>query len=230
MLKCDLYLGDCLDVMENIPDDSVDLVLTDPPYGIKFQSHRRKIIYNKIQNDNNLNFLDSFFKESLSVMKQNTAIYVFCSWHNVDTFKAVFEKYFKLKNILIWVKNNHGSGDLKSSYAPKYEFVLYGNNGRKGFNFGRKEDVLFFDKTKNKLHPTQKPIDLLEFFINNSTDEQEAIIDPFMGSGSTGVACLNTGRNFIGIELDKEYFNISCNRIKETIEKNNIDCQLNIYD
>ena len=92
------------------------------------------------------------------------------------------------------------------------------------------KSILRFPKEdKVRLHPTQKPVALLEYLIRTYTNPSETIIDNCMGSGSTGVACLNTGRDFIGIELDKEYFDISCKRIKETIEKNNIDCQLNIY-
>lgn len=205
--------GDCLELMKDISDKSIDMILTDPPYGMNFQSHRRKNIYEKIKNDENLDFLDDFFKECNRVLKKDSALYVFCSWHNVDEFKKQFEKYFKLKNILVWVKNNHGSGDLQASYAPKYEFILYGNKGRRKFENGRKEDVLFYNKTKNELHPTQKPVDLLEFLINNSSIENDNILDPFMGSGSTGVACINTNRNFIGFELDEHYFQIAKERL-----------------
>lgn len=205
--------GDCLELMKDISDKSIDMILTDPPYGMNFQSHRRKNIYEKIKNDENLEFLDDFFQECNRVLKKDSALYVFCSWHNVDEFKKQFEKYFKLKNILVWVKNNHGSGDLQASYAPKYEFILYGNKGRRKFENGRKEDVLFYNKTKNELHPTQKPVDLLEFLINNSSIENDNILDPFMGSGSTGVACQNTNRNFIGFELDEHYFQIAKERL-----------------
>lgn len=207
--------GDCLELMKEIHNKSIDLIVTDPPYGMSFQSHRRKNVYEKIKNDENLNFLNSFFKDCYRILNKDCAIYVFCSWHNVDIFKNKFEKYFKLKNILVWVKNNHGSGDLQASYAPKYEFILYGNKGRRKFENGRKEDVLFYNKTKNELHPTQKPTDLLEFLIKNSSKEKETILDPFMGSGSTGVACQNTNRSFIGFELDEKYFEISKKRLEE---------------
>ena len=210
-----LYNGDCLELMKNIPDGSVDLVLTDPPYGMDFQSHRRKEVYAKIKNDTNLEWLDGYFEVCNRILKDDTAIYCFCSWHNVDIFKKVFEKYFKLKNIIVWVKNNHGSGDLKASYAPKHEFILYGNKGRRTFYGKRMEDVIFANKTKNENHPTEKPIDLLEQFINNSTEKNAVVFDGFMGSGSCGVACINTNRNFIGIELDKGYFDIAEKRINE---------------
>jgi site-specific DNA-methyltransferase (adenine-specific) len=152
-------------------------------------------------------------------LKDNTAIYCFCSWHNVDVFKKAFERHFKLKNILVWVKNNHGSGDLKASYAPKHELVLYGNKGRRIFCGKRMEDVIFANKTKNVNHPTEKPVDLLEQFINNSTEKNEVVFDGFMGSGSTGVACVNTGRHFIGIELDPGYFEIAQKRIAEAVQR-----------
>lgn len=205
--------GDCLELMKDIPDGSIDLIVTDPPYGMSFQSHRRKDVYNKLKNDNNSSWLDCFYKECFRVLKDNSAIYCFCSWHNIDIFKKNFESYFKMKNVIVWVKNNHGSGDLKAAYAPKHEFILYGNKGRRIFNVKRFDDVIYSNKTGNKLHPTQKLIDLLEMFIKNSSNEKSVILDPFMGSGSTGVACQNTNRNFIGFELDEKYFNIAKERL-----------------
>ena len=216
--KCELLNGDCLELMKDISSGSVDLVLTDPPYGMDFQSHRRKEVYAKIKNDTSLEWLDGYFAECSRILKNDTAIYCFCSWHNVDIFKKAFEKYFKLKNIIVWVKNNHGSGDLKASYAPKHEFILYGNKGRRTFYGKRMEDVIFANKTKNENHPTEKPIDLLEQFINNSTEKNAVVFDGFMGSGSCGVACINTNRRFIGIELDEGYFNIAKQRIDEAIK------------
>lgn len=213
-----LIHGDCLEVMKQIPSENVDMVLTDPPYGMDFQSHRRKEVYAKIKNDTSLEWLDGYFAECRRILKDDTAIYCFCSWHNVDIFKKAFEKYFKLKNIVVWVKNNHGSGDLKASYAPKHEFILYGNKGRRTFYGKRMEDVIFANKTKNENHPTEKPIDLLEQFINNSTEKNAVVFDGFMGSGSCGVACINTNRDFIGIELDENYFNIAKKRIEEAKE------------
>lgn len=106
-------------------------------------------------------------------------------------------------------------GDLKASYAPKYEMILYGNKGRRCLEGFRYADILKFSRTGNKFHPTQKPTDLLELMINNSSKEDDTIFDGFMGSGSTGVACVNTNRKFIGVELDKNYFEISEKRIDD---------------
>ncbi len=211
--------GDCLQVMQKIPDKSVDMILCDPPYNMNYVSGRRKIKYKKIKNDDNLYFLKDFFEESYRVLKYNSAIYCFCSYHNVDKFLKHFKKYFVLKNIIIWEKNNHGSGDLKAQYAPQYEMIIYGMKGRKEFNLKRFSDVWKFDKTGNKLHLTQKPVDLLERCILNSSDKNDVILDAFMGSGSTGVACVKNNRKFIGIELDDEYYSLAKRRIRKAIEK-----------
>ena len=211
----DLRLGDCLELMKNIPDGYVDLVLTDPPYGMAFKSNHRKEKYNEIKNDKSLEWLEKYVGECFRILKYNTAVYFFCSWHNVDVFKQAIEKKFKIKNILIWEKNNTSMGDLKGSYAPKYEMIIFAHKGRKLLNGFRYADIIKANRTGNKLHPTEKPVDLLELFIKNSSDENAVVFDGFMGSGSTGVACVNTNRHFIGIELDEGYFNIAKKRIKE---------------
>lgn len=214
-----LMQGDCLERMREIESGSVDMILTDPPYGMSFQSNRRvvKSKFDKINNDSNVNWLPELVSECHRVMRDNTSIYMFCSWHNIDVFKKEVEKLFKIKNIIVWVKNNHGSGDLKDAYAPKHEFVIYAHKGRSLFRCKRVPDVMEYPKIHSaKLqHPTEKNIDMLSLFIANNSDKEQVILDPFMGSGSTGVACKNLNRNFIGIELDEGYFNIA----KERIEK-----------
>lgn len=216
--------GNTFDIIKTIEDQSVNMILTDPPYGMDYQSNRRTKSdkFSKISNDNALDWLDGFVNESYRVLKDDSAMYVFCSWHNVDVFKASFERKFKLKNILVWVKNNHGSGDLKGSYAPKHEFILFMNKGRSIFRNGRKPDVFECDKVSGSkmVHPTEKPIELLKTFILDSSDENDLIFDPFMGSGTTGIAAKETNRNFFGIELDETYYNIAKNRIDGI---NNID-------
>lgn len=190
-----------------------------PPYGMNFQSNYRKKKYKKIENDIDIEWLENYFNQCNRILKNNTSIYCFCSWHNVDKFKIAMEKYFKIKNIIIWEKNNTSMGDLKGSYAPKYEMIIFAHKGRsclRGFRF---PDIIQAKRTGNKLHPTQKPVELLELFIKNSSDVYETVFDGFMGSGSTGVAALNTNRNFIGIELDEGYFNIAQNRIEEAANK-----------
>jgi site-specific DNA-methyltransferase (adenine-specific) len=215
-----LMHGDCLELMKSIPDGSVDMVLADPPYGMDYQSNRRTATdkFAKIENDTGLAWLDSFVSECHRVMSDNSAAYVFCSWHKIDVFKQSFEQKFKLKNIIVWVKNNHGSGDLRGAYAPKHEFILYMHKGRSLFRDGRTPDVVMADKVSGSkmVHPTEKPIPLLEKFVANNSDEGDTILDPFMGSGTTGVAAKNLNRDFIGIELDPGYFAIAKDRIEAT--------------
>ena len=217
-----LYQGDCLEVMGSIKDKSVDLIVTDPPYLMDYQSNRRKKEdrFDKIKNDKgNYMLIQDYLEECHRIMKDNTAIYCFCSWHNIDFFKNEFEKHFKLKNILVWNKNNHGTGDLKGSYAPKHEFILFGHKGRTLLREKRIADVIDCPKiSSNKLtHPTEKPQDLLEIFIKQSSDVGSIIFDGFMGTGSCGIAAKKLNRKFIGIELDEKYFDIAKDRL-ENIE------------
>ena len=218
-MDCKLYQGDCLEVMGGIKDKSVDLIVTDPPYLMNYQSNRRKKEdrFDKIKNDKgNYMLIQDYLEECHRIMKDNTAIYCFCSWHNIDFFKNEFEKHFKLKNILVWNKNNHGTGDLKGSYAPKHEFILFGHKGRTLLREKRIADVIDCPKiSSNKLtHPTEKPQELLEIFIKQSSDEGSIIFDGFMGTGSCGIAAKKLNRNFIGIELDEKYFNIAKGRLE----------------
>ena len=217
-----LYQGDCLEIMGGIKDKSVDLIVTDPPYLMDYQSNRRKKEdrFDKIKNDKgNYMLIQDYLEECHRIMKDNTAIYCFCSWHNIDFFKNEFEKHFKLKNILVWNKNNHGTGDLKGSYAPKHEFILFGHKGRTLLREKRIADVIDCPKiSSNKLtHPTEKPQDLLEIFIKQSSDVGSIIFDGFMGTGSCGIAAKKLNRKFVGIELDEKYFNIAKDRL-ENIE------------
>jgi site-specific DNA-methyltransferase (adenine-specific) len=212
-----LMQGDCLERMKEIESGSVDMILTDPPYGMDFQSNRRVIKdkFRKIENDKHVDWLPRFVSECHRVMANNTSIYCFCSWHKIDLFKQEIEKAFNIKNIIVWVKNNHGSGDLKAAYAPKHEFIIYAHKGRSLFRNKRVSDVMEYPKIhSSKLqHPTEKNTDMLKVFIKNNSDKEALILDPFMGSGSTGVAAKNLNRNFIGIELDQGYFDIAKERI-----------------
>ena len=162
-MPVNLKKGDCLELMKSIPDGCIDLVVTDPPYGISFVSNHRKEKYSHIKNDDSLHWLNALVDELYRVLKMNTAVYCFCSWHNVDIFKASFERKFKLKNIIVWEKNNTSMGDLKGSYAPKYEFVIYAHKGRRVLNGFRHPDVLKAKRTGNKYHPTENQLICLKY-------------------------------------------------------------------
>lgn len=221
-MRIDLRQGDCLELMKDIPDGSIDLIVTDPPYLINYKTNRRK---NKnhdfckpILNDNNEKLIHDFIQEAYRVLKNNSAMYVFCNSNKVDYFKKELENSgFIVKNIIIWVKNNHTAGDLQAQFGKQYEMIFLVNKGRCPFNGKRISDVWYFDKVvgKEQLHQNQKPVNLIEQCIEKHSKINDIVLDPFLGSGTTGVACKNLNRNFIGIELDENYFNIA----KERIEK-----------
>ena len=215
-----VYNADCIEYMKSMEDNCIDLVVTDPPYLMNYKSNRRVVMdkFDYIKNDKgSFDLIQQYINECYRVMKDNTAIYMFCSWHHVDLFKQAIESKFKLKNIIVWNKNNHGSGDLKASYAPKYEFILYAHKGRSLFRDKRIADVIDCAKVTSKelAHPTEKPIELLKLFIKNNSDVNDLVFDGFAGSGTTGIACKELERSFIGCELDKNYCDIANNRIEK---------------
>lgn len=214
-MRINLQQGDCLELMKDIPDESVDMILTDPPYGMAFQSGYRTSRYEKIKGDQSLDWLDDFIDEIFRVSKNNTANYMFCSFHHIDIFKQAIEKRFKVKNIITWVKNNTSMGDLKGDFAPKTEFIIFFQKGRRLINGKRDSNVFEYNKTRNEFHPTQKPVDMIEYMISKFSDEGNTILDPFMGSGTTGIACQNLNRDFVGMELDENYFKIAKERIEQ---------------
>lgn len=200
--------------MKGIDSDSIDLLLTDPPYGMEFRSNYRKVKHEVIKNDNNLDWLPDFIEESYRVLKDNSHIYLFSSHHKIDVFKQALEKYFEIKNILVWLKNNTGMGDLTGDYTPQCEFVIFAQKGRRELNGRRDSNILRANKTGNNLHPTEKPIDLMEFLITKSSNKGEIVLDPFAGSGSTLIAAELTKRNYIGIEISPEYCRVIEDRLK----------------
>jgi len=206
--------ADCMDILKQLPDKCIDLLLTDVPYGMNFQSNYRQIKYNKIQNDDNLNWLPEWCKQISRVVKDNAHLYIFCSWHNVDIFKQEIEKYIKVKNILIWAKNNTGMGDLFNDYAPQYEMIIYCNPNNKPLNYGRDSNILRFNRTNNENHPTEKPIDLMTYLISKSSVEGDLVLDTFAGSCPVAIASHNLKRRFICIEKDKDYYDASVERLK----------------
>lgn len=213
-----LHLGDCIEYMKGLPPASVDLIVSDPPYLMDYKSNRRvvKEKFDKILNDvDSHGLISEYLEQCERILKNDTAIYIFCSWHNIDFFKTEFEKHFKLKNIIVWNKNNHGSGDLRGAYAPKHEFILFGHKGRSLFREKRIPDVIDFAKVDSSklVHPTEKPVGLLEIFIRNSSDPEDIVFDGFMGGGSTGIAALKNGRCFIGCELDPNFYAVAADRI-----------------
>ena len=217
-----LYQGDCLEVMDELIKDDVkvDMILTDPPYGINLTPQREngKFKNTKVINDNNLCWLPKFVNQIYALTK-NTAI-IFCAWQNIDKFKIELEKKFTIKNILVWNKDWFGMGN---NYRPNYELILLCCKTNITTKSKNKSNILTYRRIPpQKLkHSCEKPVGLLEDLIYELTDEDDIVLDSFMGSGSTGVACLNTNRKFIGIELDENYFNIACDRLENPMYEQN---------
>lgn len=170
-----------------------------------YKSNRRKEKHKSIQNDSNLDWLSEWCEELKRVCKEDAHLYIFCSWHNIDVFKKVISDYFNVKNILVWEKNNHGSGDLLGDYAPKYELIIFCSNGVKKLNGGRSSNVIKCAKMATDNHPTEKPINLLRHLIEKSTNKGDLVLDTFAGSFSTARACKEIGRDFISFEIEPEY-------------------------
>jgi len=213
--------GDALEVMKDIEDNSIDLVLTDPPYLINYKTNHRKDKNHQftsvIENDNNPDLITDSIKELYRVMKDDTAMYMFCSFDKVDFFKQEVEKYFNIKNIIIWVKNSWTAGDLEAQFGKQYEMIILANKGRKKFNGSRITDVWSFKRKvgNEQQHQNQKPIGLIQQCVEKHSKEDDIILDPFLGSGTTAVACQNLHRNFIGIELEEKYCKIAEERLMQ---------------
>lgn len=215
----DLRQGDCLEVMKDIPDNSIDLIVTDPPYLINYSRHVKGHRFeNKILNDNNPELISNYIKECYRILKDNSAMYMFTSHKTVDFFKIELEEAgFNVKNMIIWDKQRQGMGDTATVFGFQYELIFFVSKGQPKIRGKRISDIWSFPKVvgKKQLHQNQKPIELIEQCIQKHSDEGDLVFDGFMGSGTTGVACKNLNRNFIGIELSQEYFNIAKERINE---------------
>lgn len=230
-----IYQRDCIEGMRLLPDNSVDLVVTDPPYGINYYSnwsksdeYRQKVkAVNGIQNDkDNTDFLSDVLQETYRTMKEDSHLYWFTRWDKIHEQLPIISQNFKVKNTLIWMKNNWSMGDLTGAYAGQYECIIFAQKGRRKLNEvgGRKRhtDILQYDRIPaNKLrHSHEKPEDLISFLIRKSSNEGETVLDPFAGSGTTAVCARKTGRNFVSFELDAEYVQIANKRLESVEDVN----------
>jgi len=209
---------DCLAFMKTLPDKCIDLVLTDPPYGMNYQSSRRTATkqFEKVEQDTNIDWFPEFIKECFRILKDDRHIYIFCNDYAISEFRNYTEKVgFTPKRALVWVKNNHTSGDLQGDYANKTEFIVYAQKGRRLLAGGRDTNVLYFDRVSDLRHPTEKPEDICTYLINKSSEPEEIVFDPFMGSGTTLVSAKNNKRNYIGCEISAEYCEIAEKRLSQ---------------
>lgn len=219
---------DCLEGLKEIPDSSVDLIVTDPPYFLSMGHAGSKnnatakgsemLTSNRTFNDLAIctPFYKQLFAEYARVLKEDGSFYFFTDWRGYAYYFPLINAALPVRNLIVWDKKS-GPG---SFYSFAHEFVIFGTykgktKGGVGTNVWRAPAFNSGAKSTNgeKVHPTQKPWELIAKAIEDSTEPGAVVLDTFMGSGTTAVACLKTGRNFIGFELDERYHAIALQRI-----------------
>lgn len=223
-----IFNEDNLIVLKNMEKESVDLVVTDPPYNISRDNNFTSMGRSGIdfgQWDKNAD-LFSWILQLNRIVKKNGSVFIFNDWKNLgDISRVLDENGFETKDVVRWVKNNPMPRNRDRRYVVDYEFGIWAVKKGSKWVFNRQNDSYDRPEIKSGLtpksekkwgsHPTQKPVYVMEQIIQRHSNDGDVILDPFMGSGSTGVASLNLNRDFIGIELSKEYFDIAKNRIEE---------------
>jgi site-specific DNA-methyltransferase (adenine-specific) len=204
-----IYHGDSREIVPTLPRH--DLLITDPPYGMRYRSNRRAIRHDPIAGDG------QFPTEDIAAFidRCDRAAYVFCRWDNLldDTLPG------RPKSIIAWVKNNWGMGDLKHTHGRQWESILF--YPLAGHRFHKRiPDVVQCPRTANNLHPTEKPVELIERLVDSNVGE--TILDPYAGSGATGLAAANAGRRATLIECDEQYCEIAARRMDAA--KKNRNC------
>ena len=203
--KATLYLGDCTELLHEV--GGFDSVVTDPPYGMDFHSNFRQIKHDKIENDDTGNALKFACELGATHSK-----YIFCRWNNLVDVPGP-------RSVVTWVKNNWSMGDLEHEHARQTEMILFYAGPNHSFPSQRPTDVVTTARTNNSLHPTEKPLQLMRAVVKWT---KGIVLDPFMGSGTTGVACAEIHRPFVGVEINEKYFDIACKRIEEVSKQSSL--------
>lgn len=223
MEKNRIICGDAAELLKEIPDGSVDLVITDPPYGIHYKSGRAKVPKGYIKNDNLKDVRKIWRKvipELIRTMKKDSEIYWFSTLGRNPAFVhnwLEFNRYkpkIKIKNVIIWDKGYPGLG---WDWRPQYEVIFQVIKG-KGINKSdnrKRSNILRVKKIiPNKFeHPTPKPVDLILKILTEKSDEGDLVLDPFMGGGSVAVACNKAKRKFIGFEIEKKWVELTYSKL-----------------
>lgn len=205
----------------------INAIITDPPYGMAFQSNNTRLPDSKkftreIQDDDDpvkaIDLFASVMKPILPKTADQCELYVFTAWHVLDLWMPRLRRIpgFELKQMLIWEKGYPGLGDLEGNWGCGHEIILYLKKGRRPVPY-RRSGVIHVDKIASgkNVHPTEKPVQLIEELVKMSTDPGDFIIDPFSGSGSTSVAAMNLGRDSIAFDIDEEYVRVGNERLRD---------------
>lgn len=226
---------DCLEGLQAIPDKSVDLIVTDPPYFLSMghagsktnaQTARKSEALTSNRTFNDLAICTPFYKQLFAeyarVLKKDGSFYFFTDWRGYAYYFPLLNAALPVRNLICWDKK----GGPGSFYSFAHELIVFGTykgktKGGVGSNVWRIPAFSSGAKSTNgeKVHPTQKPWEIIAKAIEDSTEPGAVVLDTFMGSGTTAVACLKTGRNYIGFELDEGYHETAQQRIIETIDQ-----------
>ena len=209
-----LQHGDCLDLLPKLADNSVDLIVTDPPYYVGMTHNSHKATFGDLQMLKP--FFTQLFREWRRVLKDDGLVYCFTDWRTYPFIQPLLNAEIETRNLLVWDK----LGRMTPNYSYRHELIMFaGNNRRKIYKPAIIQSPSFNNGARGfdgeRVHPTQKPTRLLQELIVDGSDEGDTVLDCFMGSGSTGVACLNTGRRFVGMESDDKYFQTASKRIAD---------------
>lgn len=223
-----IYNQDCLEGMKLIDDNSIDLIVTDPPYNISRVNNFRTMGRKGIdfgEWDKNFNQF-SWINETFRIVKKGGSLLTFNDWKNIgETAKYAESIGFEIKDMVRWRKSNPMPRNKDRRYITDFEVAVWLIKPKGKWTFNRQSDT--YDRCEYNYsitplsektgHTTQKPIKLMEEIIKRHSNENDLILDCFMGSGTTAIAAINTNRNFIGFEMDEKYYNIADNRIKEAL-------------
>ena len=216
----EIYLGDCLELMKDIPDKSIDMVLTDIPYVEVNRNSNGLRNLDKGKADIIDFNLDELVNELCRITKGS--IYIYCGTEQVSNIRKLLIQNKMSIRLIIWEKSNPSPMNGDKIWLSGIECCVYGKFPKATFNLHCKNTVLRYPCGRSKIHPTQKPLKMFEDLILASSNEGDTILDPFIGSGTTAIACINTNRNFIGVEKDEHYFNLANERLKNTIQKDGV--------
>ena len=213
-----LIHGDCIEEMQKMGDESVDFTLTDIPYDAVSRSGNGLRNLDKGKADILTFDLQLFLNGVYRITKNSVC--VFCGKEQFSEIYGYFANKKGTTRPIVWEKSNPSPMNGEYVYLSGVELaVWFKKSGAKTFNARCKNTVMKHSCGRSKLHPTEKNHRLLEELIIDNSSENQTVFDPCMGSGSTGVACINTGRNFIGIEKDDKYFDVATQRIAESLKK-----------
>jgi DNA modification methylase len=213
-----LYAGDCLDVLRQLPRGSVDAVVTDPPYGISYQSGwcADGPRFGVLAGDDAP--CVEWCAEGARVLTSPGAVVCFHEWRHAEAFRvALVDAGLDLRSQVVWDRVGHGMGDLRAAWAPRHDLAWWATSGQWAFHGRRPASVMRFDRVPahEMVHPTQKPLDLMRYVVGIACRPTGVLLDPFAGSGTTGVAALAEGRRCILIEREPAYLEIAARRMRE---------------